>query len=611
MPSWYADVAPAIPLPVTGPQVYTYRVPDGMVAGALVYTQVTIPFGKRRVRGVVIRVHQERVPYPIKELALYAPWQLTAHQVAWGTWIHQTMGGGLGYTLRLFFPPGVTPRPTWHRASVAVAKGRARKPRAIIESDTAARHQRIASLIAPMATTQALIIVPEKWLIAPLAATMTKHFPGRVVTIEASASSRQATSTWERVQTDGQVIIIGTQKSLFLPFQSLRLVVVEEEFYATHKLWDQYPRLDNRLGAQQLARIHRASLVYATSFPSLRLWHEIAARRIRAVIKKPLQPQTNLIAPTFDDRQHHRVLPQLLIASMKTWVAHKKRIVMLHNVLGSWRVVLCRSCHTTVRCPDCGMAMAVHGTGSKARLVCHHCGATRAVPTSCPQCHKETLTTFGAGTERVSEVLRQIFPTTPLQVMEAVSEALPPAAAAGAQIIIGTTALFTRLPHHWADQTVYLFPERGLLYPDFRSEERVLLTLVRLAQLGQAAQPITIVTHKKPLVAARLTAAPATLLRKMITERDRLGYPPLQDMVRLTWRSSTAALARRKAATVRGRLEECDTSITIRGPFASFHQMTRGKYEQHLLLLGPLDRLRQCYAAQPIDAVDVWPERIL
>ena len=290
---WYAEVAPSIPLPATGPQIYTYRVPAKLSADELLYTQVQISFGARQVRGVVTRLHRTRVPYPTKELQPASPWQLTAHQVAFAQWLHQTMRGGLGYTLRLFFPPGKrlsglaspgqpVPVAGDHAGFPRAARAYQEGDTAIIEKDEDARVRAMAAGIRVVvaAHQQAVVIVPETWMVHRLYRLLAKELP-QVMMAEytASLATMATTHLWQRVLQHEVSVVIGTQKSFFLPWARLGAIVVEEEFYSTHKHWDQYPRLDNRLVAGALAAIHRTAVMYATSMPSLALYEAVAQRR--------------------------------------------------------------------------------------------------------------------------------------------------------------------------------------------------------------------------------------------------------------------------------------------------------------------------------------------
>lgn len=217
-----AQVAPAVPLPAQGRQVFSYRVPRGV---KITHGQaVSVPFGKRRVLGIVVDITAKSSLLNLKALAPL-PFALTSHQIQFAQWIATTMRGGLGYTLRLFLPPLVK--------GVAPAK---KKP-----------------------SSQKLVVVPEKIL-------LKNH--GRQPIFHAALPPREIARIWHGVAQNQIKTVVGTQKALFLPFQSLKSITVEEEHWPTHKLWDQYPRLHSVDGARELAKIHHAKLEFSGSFPA-------------------------------------------------------------------------------------------------------------------------------------------------------------------------------------------------------------------------------------------------------------------------------------------------------------------------------------------------------
>lgn len=214
-----------MPLPPLGRQVFSYRVPAG--EKVKLGQAADIPFGKRHVRGVVLRVKNRSSFQNLKYLTPI-PSCLTPHQIKFAQWIAQTVHGGLGYTLRLFLPPPVKNIPIYKEGPVKKS-------------------------------SQKVIIVPEKILLKNRGSKIIFH---------AALPPKEVARIWHGVAQGNINTIVGTQKALFLPFQNLRSVTVEEPHWPTHKLWDQYPRLHSVDGARQLAKIHGAKLEFKSSFPA-------------------------------------------------------------------------------------------------------------------------------------------------------------------------------------------------------------------------------------------------------------------------------------------------------------------------------------------------------
>lgn len=342
--SRFAEVAPAVPLSQAGTKTYTYRVPAGLPTLKL-FTKVSVPFGKRVIPGIIIATHNRSPKYPTKTLQLSgAASTLTDPQIEFARWLNYVHGGSLGYTLRLFFPgtstpssnifakkssltatsPKVTPPPGF---AVALKAGHA----AYIERDNTLRAKTLLHLAAAYATyaKPVLMIVPEKWFLPVFAQAAAPWFEASDVAIISSGEKGSLQSAaWEAVRTQNVKLIIGTQKALFLPYHNVSLIILDEEQYSTHKLWDQYPRLHNAYGVRELARIHGARQVIAASFPSLDLQASIQASVLQPVHQNPVRPKCSIFAFSPNDFRHKYVLPNEFVSKLRTWLTDEETVFL-------------------------------------------------------------------------------------------------------------------------------------------------------------------------------------------------------------------------------------------------------------------------------------------
>lgn len=663
----WVDVAPAVPLSADSRQAYTYSLVDKDFASIPLYSLVEIPFGRQRVTGTILALKRETVSYPIKAIVRTFPVALTEKQVAFASWIAQTLQGGLGFTLRLFYPPlrSVStssahqktpnrssraeienlPRKALSTSIVALQKALVKGNSGYIEYDIYKRIQALSAVMRDILykDQQVLVLVPETWMIDRLIHTFPHWLAPYVVAVHTEQGPRALHRTWEVVRTRKACVVIGTQKALFLPYQQLRLIIVEEEQLTTHKLWDQYPRLHNTYAAEHLASIHEdARIVYTTSFPSLRLQYLTASGQLSRVGNAVLKPRITATTFSFADRQRHAVLPEKFINALQQWIQHKKHILLFYNRRGSWRALICRRCHAAVRCPQCGVSAVVHSVGTgkhtKRHLVCHHCAWRGEPPQRCSHCRHSDLTPIGIGTEKLTTALQRLLGKEIVKInadtlthIQLSNCAARLASKKEGSVVVATSAIFAALPSTTFDRIAWLFPEHSLLYPDIRSEERAFILLARLQQFyppspysaehqsrpEQSKQHhITCVTRQSYLIERTLALSPAVFIEQQLKERKRLGYPPFRDMIRLTTTGKSRDEAHRKAYALRRQLEERllamkSTTVMLRGPFQSFIKRRKGKAEAHLLLLGALQELTSLYEGLRPDYVELAPERIL
>lgn len=625
----YAEVAPAIPLKSEATQVFTYLVPTHDEASLAIYALVMIPFGRRHVPGIVLDIHHRAPRYHTKPLEMVPGIVLTPQQIQFGLYLSDTMQGGLGYTLRLFTPPfgqsavGTMPSiprlPKLSTIAKRIVVQLRKMPVLYVEQQP---RKRWAALV-PTAISyvqkgqQVLILVPEKWMIP----TIQKYFPAlAAAAYHAGISSKRQREIWHGVSRGHIQIVIGTQKALFLPWKKLGLAILEEEQFPSHKLWDQYPRLSNCYGLELVCRFHASDLLATATLPSLAAWARVQKKTWHLVVGSQQDIAVTILAPTLLDQRQRHFLPQIFMTQLAAWHVRGKKVLVLHNRKASWAAALCRQCHQAMRCPTCAISLTVQ-RGKQVLLVCPQCHFRLVAPKKCLLCKKGSLHFVGPGNELVADLLRAAVPAHSQVSLDAAAiKQLKPASLQrlwrNKTVIVGTSAILRPEITAEADEVVWLFPEHTAAYPDIRSQERAYLLLSRL-QAVTPTRAVTIITRQKQLIKELFRKDWSVLYTKLLKERQRLHYAPAVDMVRLTVAASTAPRAAKRAALLRTQLEARaaasapSISLSIRGPFQSFHSHRRGLHEMHLLLAGTLSDLVPLYRQLPIDTVDLDPQRIL
>jgi primosomal protein N' len=176
---------------------------------------------------------------------------------------------------------------------------------------------------------QVLILVPEVSCITRLKDSFPTTLP--LFSYAASQTTAQKSAVWQAVASGQPAVVIGTQKALFLPWQTLGVVILEQAHYSTHKLWDQYPRLDNRYGASVLSRIHHADYVISASTLSLEMYFALEKSSVDFTSLNPLYPITQWLSPTFADKKANRLMPMIAARKIQSAARKKQNIFILHN----------------------------------------------------------------------------------------------------------------------------------------------------------------------------------------------------------------------------------------------------------------------------------------
>ncbi len=326
----YVQVAPCVPLGARGHEAYTYYVShEADVRSGQV---VRIPFGKRTITGVVVKTGIAKPLYPTKEILKVLPLVLSSLQLQFGAWLADSAHGGVGFTLRLFLPPSLTNLVSSHHLTPACLAGRPslslprrgeRKPVVIIEYDTKKRTKMLLKIVQD-SSSQALILVPELAMLEAYEGT------GAVI-YHAGLLQSEKKAIWHGVQQGEIKTIVGTQKALFLPYQHLQTVLIDEEQYESHKLWEQYPRLHAVRGGLQLSRLAGADIILGSSYPSIALRYGMANGTYNIIKNNPIAITANVVLFSFEDRKWKRPVPDEVGRTIRAWARAGKTVLVLFN----------------------------------------------------------------------------------------------------------------------------------------------------------------------------------------------------------------------------------------------------------------------------------------
>lgn len=193
---------------------------------------------------------------------------------------------------------------------------------AIIEQDTGKRQKKIFAYLKKQ-KQQALILVPEKH--------MLDAYKDAGIIFHAGLKQSEKKAIWAGVASGEIQTVIGTQKSLFLPYKSLKTIIIDEEQYESYKLWDQYPRLHTVRGAEQLAKIHNSHIVYASSYPSIALRHAIQTGTCTLLDNHPVTLSPKIVQFGFEDRKWKRAVPDEASHTIRTWARKGLHVLVLYN----------------------------------------------------------------------------------------------------------------------------------------------------------------------------------------------------------------------------------------------------------------------------------------
>ena len=490
----------------------------------------------------------------------------------------------------------------------------------------------------------AIILVPEIGLTTQVVRRFVDRFPGQVVVLHSAMSAARRHEVWRGIAVGEHRVVVGPRSAVFAPVEHLGLIVLDEEHESTYKQ-DNEPRYSTAMMARYLAREAGAALVMGSATPSIEsAWRAEVGTYRRLELPGRVNPAgsstgsasatSGMALPEVEivdlrlelQRGNASLLSEALRDAVETTLRRREQAILLLNRRGTSTVVLCRTCGHRIICPNCDIPLVYHR--DRQQMICHRCDHREIPPRVCPECNGR-LDYFGAGTQRVEEEVRQLYPGA--RVLRWDQDAVRQQGGYDAMlgrverqevdIIVGTQMVakgfdlpkVTAIGVVQADTLLYL--------PDFRSPERTFQLLTQVAgRAGRRAPGSTVVVQTYTPEHYAIVAASrhdyAAFYEEEIDFREQHGFPPFTRLVRYLFRhekESAAALeselmARAVAREARLRGVEID----ILGPTPAFAARVRGAYQWQIVLRAHnLDPLLDDLPIRPGWVVDVDPQSML
>ncbi len=390
---------------------------------------------------------------------------------------------------------------------------------------------------------QALVLLPEIALTSEFLTRVEARFGAKPAEWHSGITVTERRRVWRMVGQGDASLVVGARSALFLPFQRLGLVVVDEEHDTSYKQEDGV-LYNARDMAVLRASIVGCPVVLSSATPSLESWANAEAGKyvrldLTARYGAAEMPQMEAIDMRAETLASDRWISPSLAAKVQARLDKGEQAMLFLNRRGYAPVTLCRACGNQIGCDHCDARMVEHRF--QKRLVCHQCGATKPVPLACPTCKVEgKMAAVGPGVERLGEEVALRFPTARVAVLSsdlfgsarALKEQIGVIADGGADIIIGTQIVAKG--HNFPHLTLVgvIDADLGLQGSDLRAAERTFQLMRQVAgRAGRTAErqgEAVLQTHQPehPVIRAILGGDEEAFWRAEAAERKAAGVPP-------------------------------------------------------------------------------------
>ncbi len=344
---------------------------------------------------------------------------------------------------------------------------------------------------------QVLFLLPEIALTSQIINRLRRYFGDKVGVYHSRFSASQRVEVWRRTMTTSEgryQVLLGARSALFLPFNDLSLVIVDEEHDPSYKQQDPAPRYQARDAAVYLARLWGARTVLGSATPSVESYHNAVTGKYGLAEMTQRYggfslPEVVCVDMKKEGREGHvrGHFSDTLLDAIREALSKRQQVILYQNRRGFALRLECDDCHQIPQCVHCDVSLVYHKASNSLR--CHYCGYSIPVPAECPACHSTHLRMVGVGTERIEEDLQIHFPEARIARMDLDStlqknqymELLNDFAERRIDILVGTQMVTKGLDFEHVSVVGVVNADNLINYPNFRSYERAFQQLTQVS----------------------------------------------------------------------------------------------------------------------------------
>ncbi|MFN4145375.1 MAG: primosomal protein N' [Runella sp.] len=451
--------------------------------------------------------------------------------------------------------------------------------------------------------SQVLFLLPEIALTTQMVVRLKKIFGDKLGIYHSKFSDNERVEVWKGVVSGQFQIVIGVRSAIFLPFDSLGLIIVDEEHEASYKQYDPAPRYNARDVAIVVAQRQRAKVLLGSATPSLESYYQALNGRYGFVKMTERYGKATLpdfvLVDTKKERKSKKMkfeFSSVLLEELRETLDRNEQSIVFQNRRGYSSYLQCEECAWIGECENCAVSLTYHQ--KDAELRCHYCGHKEQVPKFCPSCGSTKVRTVGFGTEKLEDQLKIFFPTARVARMDldttraknAYKEIIEDIEQGNVDILVGTQMISKGLDFDNVRLVAVFDADRMIHFPDLRSAERAFQLITQVS--GRAGRR----ADRKGLVLIQTNNPNQEILQKIITndyegmyateivEREKFKYPPFTRLIKLTVKHLDQDTAQKAAQKLAALLIEKMGEDRILGPQPPLIERLRNRYLFDILI---------------------------
>jgi len=441
---------------------------------------------------------------------------------------------------------------------------------------------------------QVLYLIPEIALTIQIVSRLQKIFGDKIGVFHSRLNNNERVEMWHFVK-KGKPIVMGVRSSLFLPFENLKLIIVDEEHDTSFKQYDPAPRYNARDTAVYLAHLHGAKVILGTATPSLETFYNAQQKKYGLVSINErfggiTMPEIVLVdaLEEYKAKKLQAHFTTVLLSELNKALDNGEQAILFQNRRGYAPTVFCKNCNWSQECKNCDVSLTYHKFTDNLR--CHYCGYQVPVPPSCPACGEHQLDNRGFGTEKIEDELSKLIPKARVARMDfdtvkgknSHAQLIHQFEDRQIDILVGTQMVTKGLDFENVSIVGVLSADHLLKFPDFRSTERTFQMITQVSgRAGRKRKRGKVIVQafnvKHPVISEIIKNDYQGFFHREMKERQTFQYPPFNRLIQITFKHKVARTVN-QATRLYTHLAKEQLGDRVIGPAVPGIPRVRGQY---------------------------------
>ncbi|KOY85705.1 primosomal protein N' [bacterium 336/3] len=450
--------------------------------------------------------------------------------------------------------------------------------------------------------SQVLYLLPEIALTTQIVARLRKIFGDKMGVYHSKFSDNERVEVWKGVINQKFSFVVGVRSAVFLPFDNLGLIIVDEEHEPSYKQNEPAPRYHARDVAVLIAHMQQAKVLLGSATPAVESYYNAQMEKygfiaLRQRFGNAQLPDIELVDMKEEKKQKKmkQNYSSVMFSEMESTLAKQEQVILFQNRRGYSPYLSCSDCGWIPKCNNCNVSLTYHQHSTELR--CHYCGFKMAVPQSCFACGSTKIKSVGYGTEKLEDDLKTLLPEAKVRRMDldttrqknAYQNIINDFETGQIDILVGTQMISKGLDFDKVSLVGIFDADRLLYFADFRSHERAFQLITQVS--GRAGRRdikgkviIQTNTPEHPTLQRVLKNDYEGFYEEEILEREKYSYPPFARLIKLTIRHREKDITKDAAQVLTELLREQLGKPRVLGPESPLIDRIRNQYIKHILV---------------------------